>query len=87
MAAGHDRHHRMVEEGLFTLTDAFNVVVQTPARVCVCTAEAKGMKILRTDYFDQPEFAGRMKMYGAPADDTERWIAQKVKEGKKWEVM
>jgi hypothetical protein len=73
--AGHERHHRAVEEGLLEIQDALFALAQTPQRICHYT------QLLESGHFAGPpdvqfgnpaEFGGRLKLYGDPEEARER---------------
>jgi hypothetical protein len=69
---GHDEDHKMVAEGWLALSEAFNVVVQTPQRVCICSQEVRRGVLVgqpRADYFKQDDFHGRLKMFALDAEE------------------
>jgi hypothetical protein len=67
LAAGHDRYHQAVKEGLLDICYALVVIVQTPERVCIYQQNMdRGQPVGKpeTHFVPQEEFDGRMKMFG-----------------------
>ena len=60
-------HHRLAAEGYLRVVDSRTAVVQTPERVCCCTQEVAGDRLVgqpTVKHFAQDEFSGRLKMFG-----------------------
>jgi hypothetical protein len=79
----HDGHHQAVKEGLLKLCDALTAVAQTPERMCSYMQKvAVGRRVVRfldqpvVQLFDQSDFSGRMKLYGAKKEDYEFILKQ-----------
>jgi hypothetical protein len=72
--AGHDRHHRAVQEGLLMIEDALTANSQTAERVCLVTqhlmprlAGGRGFDFEgqpKIGFMPQANFEGRTKFYG-----------------------
>jgi hypothetical protein len=73
----HGDQHRAVAEGWLTVHDGLTSLAQTPQRVCIYAQKvAVGRRVLflgQPDVraFDQSNFDGRMKMFGAKTEDYE----------------
>jgi hypothetical protein len=74
----HDGHHQAVKEGLLKLCDAMTPLAQTPDRVCQYVqkieSDRRGVRFLdqpAVHLFDQSDFDGRMKLFGAKIEDYE----------------
>jgi hypothetical protein len=68
-AKSHEEHHAAVKQGLLAVHDALACTAQTSERVCLYTQTYYPKRIEpigRPDvqFFNQSEFAGRMKMFG-----------------------
>ncbi|HEU0180345.1 MAG TPA: hypothetical protein VFV58_39415 [Blastocatellia bacterium] len=64
---GADHQHELVAQGLLTVRDALNALVQTPERVCTCVQNIQGRLFIGKPEFmlnDQKDFDGRLKMFG-----------------------
>lgn len=67
MHHGHDRHHKAVKEGLLSVADGLVSVAQTPLRMCSYVqriGRAGFLDAPEVHFFDQCNFAGRLKMFG-----------------------
>jgi hypothetical protein len=68
-----EQRRERVAEGLLELIDSVTAVAQTPERVCTCAqrVDRGGAYVGQPQvmFFDQAQFDGRMKMFGAEIDE------------------
>jgi hypothetical protein len=65
--SNHDRHWQEVAKGNLEVCDALMVIVQNAARVCLLKQTLPDGE-RDVHFFDQQDFGGRMKMFGAEDD-------------------
>ena len=71
----HDDHHEAAKQGYFLVRDALMCCAQTPHRVCMYVQmmdeRHQPLDPPQTDFWDQRDFGGRMKMFGKEANGDE----------------